>query len=45
MMLYRALLFVTAATAGVCFVFQSVPAAVAGMALAVLTFTAKGFDQ
>ena len=44
-MLYRALLFVTGATAGVAFVFQSVPAVVAGLALAALTFTARAFDQ
>lgn len=43
-MLYRGLLFVTAVTAGLAFVFQSVPAVVAGMVLAVLTFTAKGLD-
>lgn len=44
-MLYRGLLFVTGATAGVAFVFQSVPAVMAGMALAVLTFAARGFDS
>lgn len=45
MILYRSLLFVTSATAAVAFVFQSVPAVVAGFALAVLTFVAKGFDE
>ena len=44
-MLYRALLFVTGATAGVAFVFQSPAAVVAGFVLAVLTFTARGMDQ
>ena len=44
-MLYRALLFVTTATAGVAFVFQSVPAVVAAFALAVFTFTAHSLDQ
>jgi len=43
-MLYRGLLFVTGATAGVAFVFQSVTAVVAGMVLAVLTFAEKGLD-
>jgi hypothetical protein len=44
-MLYRALLFVTIASAGVAFVFQSVTAVVAAFALAALTFTARGMDQ
>ena len=44
-MLYRALLFVTTATAGVAFVFQSVTGVVAAFALAVLTFTARGVDR
>lgn len=43
-MLYRSLLFVTAAMAAVAMVFQSATAVVAGMALAALTFTAKGLD-
>jgi len=38
-------LFVATATAGVAFVFQSVPAVVAGMALSVLTFAPKGLDS
>ena len=44
-MLYRALLFVTIASAGVAFVFQSVTGVVAAFALAVLTFTARGVDR
>lgn len=44
-MLYRALLFVTAAVAAIAFVFQSAPAVVAGFALAALTATARAMDQ
>lgn len=44
-MLYRGLLFVTAAVAAIAFVFQSVPAVLAGFALAALTFTARGMDR
>ena len=43
-MLYRALAFVTVITAAVAFVFQSIPATLAGIALAFLTATAQGMD-
>ena len=41
-MLYRALLFVSAAAAGIALVSLSIPAAIAAGVLGVFAFTAKG---